>query len=166
MRKLSTNQMAFLDVAATATGAVSSGLGAFADVLAARRAAKYNARMYEGAAQDALRRGDTLEVQSQREYAQLKGATRASFGARNVALDEGSPAAVLAGIDLVGREEATIIRENAVREANGLRMEAYNARAGRPGFGSVGKTLLTGAGRVARKWYAYQSRGTTPGWGP
>lgn len=164
MAKLSTNQLAFLDVGSTALGALSSGIGGFADAIAGRRAAKANARMYEAAAVDALDRGEQQAEMSGREYAQARGSARASFGARNVALDEGSPAAVVAGIEMVAREDAAIIRKNATREADGYRMQAYNARVSKPGFGKGLGSLLSGAGRVAKKWYAYQDRGVTPGW--
>lgn len=163
-KKLTPEKLAFLDIAATTTAAAASGIGAFADTLAARRASRINARMMEEAADDALARGERLELQSQREYGQLKGAARASMAARNLALDEGTPAAVLAGIDLVGREEAAIIRENALREARGYQTQAYNYRATRPGFGGVGRTLLAGASRVSRKWYHYRDKRITPRW--
>jgi hypothetical protein len=162
--KLSLEQKAYLDVFSTVTGALGSGISAFADVIAARNAAKANARMAEAAAQDALARGDTEEVQSQRYYAQVKGSARASMAARGVALDEGSPAAVIAGIDKVAAEDATTIRENAAREATGYRMRAYNARIDAPRFGSAFGTLLTGASSVASKWDAYKAKGITPRW--
>lgn len=163
-KKFTPERLAFLDIAAETAGAAASGIGAFADTLAARRASRINARMMEGAADDALARGETLEQQSQRDYGQLKGAARASMAARNLALDEGTPAAVIAGIEQVGREEAAIIRENALREARGYQVQAYNQRASRPGFGATAGTLLTGAGRVASRWYQYRKAGITPRW--
>lgn len=163
-KKRTPEQLAFLDIAATATGAVAGGLGVFADTLAARRAAGSNARALDAAADDALARGEVLEQQSQRDYAHLRGAARASMAARNLALDEGTPAAVIAGIEQVGREEAAIIRENALREARGYQVQAYNQRASRPGFGATAGTLLTGAGRVASRWYQYRKAGITPRW--
>lgn len=138
---------------ASTAGAITSAIGTYFDVRAQRKAARYNAMLAQRAAMDALARGATDQDRSRQKYAQSKSSAMASFGARGVALDEGSPLDVLIGIDRASDEDAAIIRQNATREADGYRMQAYNSRAGAPSYTQVAGTLLTNAGSVAEKWY-------------
>jgi hypothetical protein len=93
----------------------------------------------------------------------LKSSQRAGFAARGVALDEGSPLAILQDTDMMGEMDALTIRDNAEKEAWGARMQGANyssdsamlsARAGaESSTGAAFGSLLTGAGAVASSWY-------------
>lgn len=161
MKKLTPGQLAYADVATSAL----SGIASIASAIRSSKVAKASARIYDAAAKDALTRGETSIDRSNRQYAQAKGSARASMAARGVALDEGSPADVLDSYDLAKREDAQVIAENAVRESDAYRMQAWGLRAQAQAdrtnaFGS----LLDGVTTVSSKWYGYKQRGITPSW--
>lgn len=151
-------------------GMVSNVMGAYNQSKATKQAYEYqaavnrnNAQIAEWQAQDALARGAKAEQAQRLKAAQLKSSQRAGFAARGVALDEGSPLAILQDTDYMNELDALTIRDNAAKEAWGARVQAGNysndarmlsARAdvespGRAAFG----TLLTSAGAVADSWY-------------
>lgn len=151
-------------------GVVSGVLGASRQATATKNAYEYqaavnrnNAQVAEWQAQDALSRGAKAEQAQRLKVAQLKSAQRAGFAARGVALDEGSPLAILQDTDYMGELDALTIRDNAAKEAWGHRVQGANASgdasmlASRAGSESPGgaafNTLLTGAGAVASSWY-------------
>ena len=112
---------------------------------------------------DALQRGTKAEQAQRLKVAQLKSSQRAGFAARGVALDEGSPLAILQDTDMMGEMDALTIRDNAEKEAWGARMQGANyssdsamlsARSGAESpTGAAFGSLLTGAGAVASSWY-------------
>jgi hypothetical protein len=151
-------------------GLVSGAFGAARQSRATEQAYNYqaavnrnNAQVAEWQAQDALSRGAKSEQAQRLKVAQLKSAQRAGFAARGVALDEGSPLAILQDSDYMGELDALTIRDNAAKEAWGLRNQGANyssdasmlsarANAESP-TGAAFSTLLTGAGAVASSWY-------------
>lgn len=130
--------------------------------------ARNNAQIGEWQAQDAITRGQKAEQVQRLKAAQLKSTQRAGFAARGVALDEGSPLAILQDTDYMNELDAMTIRDNAQREAWGHRMQGANAssdasmlsaRAGAESPSSAAfNTLLTGAGTVAESWYNRKTR--------
>lgn len=151
-------------------GLVSGALGASRQSEATQQAYNYqaavnknNAQVAEWQAQDALQRGTKAEQAQRLKVAQLKSSQRAGFAARGVALDEGSPLAILQDTDMMGEMDALTIRDNAEKEAWGARMQGANyssdsamlsARAGaESSTGAAFGSLLTGAGAVAGSWY-------------
>ena len=151
-------------------GLVSGALGASRQSEATQQAYNYqaavnknNAQVAEWQAQDALQRGTKAEQAQRLKVAQLKSSQRAGFAARGVALDEGSPLAILQDTDMMGEMDALTIRDNAEKEAWGARMQGANyssdsamlsARAGaESSTGAAFGSLLTGAGAVASSWY-------------
>lgn len=116
-----------------AAGAGMSALGAYGGAKSERSALAFQAQMLdinaqaaERRAQIALDQGAYQAAQVERAGADAKSTARAVFGARNVALDEGSALAVQSGIDLVSQEDAQQARVNAVRQAWGYRTEKTN----------------------------------------
>lgn len=139
-------------------GAFASGIGGLLEARNKRKVAEYNAQMADQAATDALARGETAADQERQQYAQVKGSATASMAARGVALDEGSPAAVLQSIDLARDQDTSTILQNAMREATNYRAQAWNDQAEASGaYGSAIGSLLTGASTVGSKWSSYLS---------
>lgn len=153
-----------------AAGAGVSAMGAYRQSEATKAGYEYqsavnrnNAIIAEWQAQDALQRGQTAEQRQRLKAAQLKGSQRAALAARGVALDEGSPLAILQDTEFMAEQDALTIRDNAAREAWGYRTQSrnytndasmLNARADAESpFGAAATTLLTGAGTVASHWY-------------
>ena len=117
-------------------------------------------------AADAIERGresiDTLRLSTR----QLAGQQRASLAARGVDLTEGSPLNILTDTAFMSARDVNTLQLNAAREAWGMRVQGANygasagtmnarARAESPLL-SAGGSLLTSAGSVASRWYAYR----------
>jgi len=158
-------------------GVVNGAFGASRQAEATQNAYNYqaavnrnNAQIAEWQAQDAVTRGAKAEQTQRLKAAQLKGSQRAAFAARGVALDEGSPLAILQDTDYMGEMDALTIRDNAAREAWGHRTQGANysgdasmlsARADAESpSGAAFNTLLTGAGAVADSWYRRKTKTT------
>lgn len=141
--------------------------------------AENNARVQEMAAADALQRGQVEEDAQRRRARQIMGAQRAAFAAQGGALTDQSTAAILGDTAAFGELDALTIRNNAAREAWGLRVGAANsmadagaarfqgraaARAGT--MGAVG-TILGGAAQGYDLWRRQNpsggGSGSTPG---
>lgn len=155
-----------LQVAGLATGV----MGAYNQSASTKKAFEYqaavgrnNAQLGEWQARDAITRGQKAEQTQRLKAAALKSTQRASFAARGMALDEGSPLSILQDTDFMGELDASTIKDNAAREAWGYRMQASGAssdagmldaraQAESP-MGTAGASLLTGAGSVAASWY-------------
>jgi len=75
---------------------------------------------------DALARGDEAAGIINRKTAMVRGAQRSGFAGQGVAPDSGSPGAVGAETQLFGTLDALTARNNAWREAWGLRSEALD----------------------------------------
>lgn len=150
-------------------GAVSGAYGAYQQSKATKAAYDYqaavnrnNAQIAEWQAADAIARGQKSEQAQRLKAAQLKGSQRAALAARGVALDEGSPLNILDDTDYMNELDALTIRDNAAREAWGLRSQAagyssdasmLSARANAESpMGAAFDTLLTGAVTVADSW--------------
>ena len=114
-------------------------------------------------AADALARGQIAEQKQRTSTAVRKGSQRASFAARGIALDEGSPLNILSDTDYYGELDALTIRDNAAREAWGDNIKGSNytssadvmrarAAAENPS-NAFASTLLTAGGTVAASWY-------------
>ena len=143
------------------TGAGVAGAAASYDKAKIERAVnESNAEFAERQAQDALTRGGRAEVVLRNRAARLKGAQKAKLAGGNVQL-QGSALDVLEETDAMADADAEVIRANAQGEAAGRRAEAagYRARANgiSPGM-AAGTSLLSSAGQVADRWYAYQER--------
>lgn len=156
-------------------GVVSGAIGASNQSKATKQAYEYqaavnrnNAQIADWQAKDATERGAKAEQTQRLKAAALKSTQRAGMAARGVALDEGSPLAILQDTDMLGEMDALTIRDNADKEAWGHRVQAGNYRSdanmlnNRAGAESptaaAFSSLLTGGGAVASSWYNRNSK--------
>lgn len=113
----------------------------------AERMSELNARMIDLRADDTLKRGDQEAGVFGKKIRKLVGAQRAALGASGIAIDSGSAQAVQDETELSGKLDALTIKNNAWKEAWGLRTEARNARF-------EGKMARTTADGNAARTYA------------
>jgi hypothetical protein len=88
----------------------------------------YNAKVDDIQGQDAVDRGRIEEGTLRTQIRQVIGAQRASFAGQNVVVGSGSSADVEADSAYLGELDALQIRQNAMREAFGFKVQAYNSR--------------------------------------
>jgi hypothetical protein len=139
----------------TALSAVGTGLSVVSSLAqgqAARRAADYNAALYERNAQVAQQRAAVDEARQRRLAAMRAGANRAAIGASGVAV-EGSPLDILESNAAQEELDALMIRWNAANAASDARASGELARAtGRSAqtqsFLQAGSALLLGGAKV------------------
>lgn len=156
-------------------GAITSTAGAYNKSKSDKAAYEYqaavnrnNSTMAEWNARDAITRGQKAEQQQRLKTAALKSTQRASFAARGMALDEGSPLAILDDTAFMGEQDALTLRDNAARDAWGYRVQAGNyasdagmlstrADAESP-LKAGASSLLSNAGAVASSWYSRKTK--------
>lgn len=158
-----------------AAGAVGSTYASYRGSQLAKQGYEYqsavarnNAQLAEWQAQDAITRGQSKEGDVRLRTAQLAGTQRAIFGARNIAMNEGSALNILADTAFMGERDALTVRNNAQREAWAARNQArgYDSNAAflsqrasaESPFLSAAGTLLTTGGKVASGWYSMRER--------
>lgn len=137
-----------------AGSAITSG-GQVLSGIFAGQASRYQARVSEWQAQDAIERGREAENQHRLAVRRLVGAQRVSFAAQGVDVNDGSALDVQLDTVRHGTADAIRIRNNAAREAWGYRNRASVQRqqggmAVAEGVGSAGGTLLGGAVNAQR----------------
>jgi hypothetical protein len=123
-----------------------------------------NATMARAQASDAIKRGQTAEVNAQLRTRQLQGTQAAQMAANGLDLSSGSPLSILSDTEFMGANDAAVIHANALKEAYGFNMQEANStnnakllryRSGMESPGTAAATsLLTGAGTVASRWYS------------
>ena len=168
---------AALAIAATAVSALGTGVGALNSAAQSRYQAKVadrNATLEDRAARDAIERGKVEAQNYQRQLSQQMGAQRAALAANGIDTTYGTAALVQRDLGEVGAQDVQTIRENAMREARGLEINAANYRASAAasraassaalveGAFGVGSTILGGAQQY-RKIQAAQKRGNAFG---
>ena len=160
-------------------GAVTSAIGASNTGQANSAAAQYqaavarnNATVAENNAQYALAAGRTSEQAQRMKTAQMIGAQRASMAANGIDIGSGTPLNIQESTGQVGEMDALTIRNNAMRQAYGYRVQAsdFNANAGLLDMqasnarkaGTIGafSSIVGGAGSVADKWLRWKSPST------
>lgn len=156
--------------AAPLISAVGGAASAFGNAAAQRATLQYQQKVAEGnailadyQAIDALSQGARAEVDLRKAAAQLKGKQRAALAANGVALNEGSPAAVIAATDTMRDADIATLRNNAARAAWGYRMQGANSTSRAGALGSAAgavnpllsgaSSLLGSASGVAGRWY-------------
>lgn len=118
-----------LQVGSIAFGAMSAyqqSASAKASMEYQSQVARNNAISAEYQAQDALKRGENAEEQQRRRTAMLKGSQTARLAANGLDISEGSALQILSDTDWMGEVDALTVRDNAMREAWGLRQEGQN----------------------------------------
>lgn len=159
--------MATTALAGTALATGLSAYGMYQQGKYQQGVAEANAKLTEFEADRAMQRAEDEAAVIRRRGAQMKGDQRAAFAARGLDLSSGTPADILDQTDFftqtdiaTTRSNAKVDRELARYGAKLQRVEGANAR--RSGNLEAFSTLLTGATRVAGKWYDYKQAGV---WG-
>jgi hypothetical protein len=151
----------------TAASSAASFLGQRQGAAGAERIGKYqshiygvNAELAELQAQDAIARGREAELKHRGDVRRLVGAQRTRYAAQGVDLASESVGDVIGNTEMLGELDALTIRQNAMREAWGYRVDASNSRnqgrlalmAGRNQANSMRmqsySTLLSGAAQT------------------
>lgn len=167
-----------MGVVAAIIGAVGSAAGGIGAGMAEDTASRYeqqqydqNSQMAEMQAQDALERGDKEAANVRRRAALMQGSQRASMAAQGLSLADGTAADILTETAEMGVEDAMTVKNNAYREAWGLRREALNLRVKgkmrrHAGRFSSNMTYLTGglsSAKYGAEAYGESQKGKTSG---
>ena len=123
--------------------------------------ARLNAQMMEFNAQQRMRSAEKDQVRLTMQAGQVKASQRASIAANGLATNAGGSVELLKEID------SNQIKENATRDAWGMRMQAANYQgqalqieAGKQSAGlNFATTLLQGASQVANRYMLYDASG-------
>lgn len=135
--------------------------------------ARINAQMMEFQAQQRLKANTKEQLQLTMKAGKVKSSQRAALAANGIAVGEGSAAELQASTDIVKEIDSNQLRENAYRDAWGLRLQgvnyegqalSYEATKTSPGL-SFGTTLLQGASQVATNYAAFRAMGLLEGQG-
>lgn len=156
-------------MAAMGSAGIGILFGAFATYEAGRARKKmfrYNARVGEYQAQDAIARGVVAADRRREETQQIIGGMRARGGHSGVDVNEGSMLEVQANAAYLGELDAVTITNNAAREAWGYKVAAQNASnagryAGMEGTMGATQTVITGASNLMLAKYGYGRGATT-----
>lgn len=129
---------------------ISGAFSTFQQSKAQRGLGETNARLAEFRAEDALRRGDERIGIARGRARRTKGAQRAGFAGQGVRVDVGSAADIAAETETISAFDEMTLRNNALRESFGFKVEAINASAQADlaylaGITKSVDTLLTGA---------------------
>lgn len=108
----------------------SSVYGSIAGGNASRRAANASVEEGDRLARETLLRGEETARRYGIDLAQLLGRQRAVLGASGVDLTSGSAVQIAEQTEAIGAQELATIRENARREAYGLRRAGRNQSLG------------------------------------
>ena len=167
-----------LAIASLGLGAAGLGvnvLGGLAESRAASAQATYlsqvarnNQILAQRAAEDARARGEKEANIKRREAKQLTARQTAALAGAGIDVAGEAAVELRAATAAVFEEDALTIASNAEREALGFEARGmgfaseaslFTAQAGSSGFLKAGASLLTGAGSVASKWYAFKHEG-------
>ena len=123
-----------------------------------KAAAKFNAREAENSATQLRNQGTEKENALRGKNARLLSKQRAQFAAGNVNIDSGSALQIQEDTKLYGEIDALRLRSNVSNEADSMDRGAQltlseGAAAGRAANIRAAGTALSGAGKVADKWY-------------
>jgi hypothetical protein len=134
-----------VSIALAGTALIGGVMKGVADQQAAEAnadATRRNAAVAERAADDAIRRGEFDAGRVQMEGVALEGKQRAAAGAGGVVVDQGSAGDIVEGTAAITAIDVESVRNNAQREAWGLRQNASNMRASADSMDRAGKNAL------------------------
>ena len=123
-----------------------------------KRTAEINATLAQREARDAQLRGEEEAQAINRKASSLKSSQRVGLAANGLDLSYGSAADIQDQTDFFAQADIATARTNADRASYSARTRAsgYSAEArSQSPFLAASTTLLTGAGRVADRWYSY-----------
>lgn len=145
-----------LDLGLGVAGAITASQAAKDQAAEEQATARYNAREAEAAAQNALLRGEEEARDIRRYGSSIEGSQRATFAARGLVIDEGTPRAVIEQTGLFAAQDQATARANAAREAATYRRQGsrFNAAASNINPSRTATLSLVGdLAQVAAKWY-------------
>lgn len=154
---------------AMAASAAASGVAAKKAADANARAGRRNAGLAEDAASDALQRGEQDAAKVQRDGDAVVAQERVGFAAQGVDIASGSAAQVMMDTAGITAEDVQTVRNNAQREAWGLKTQAANMRAdardtSRAGAYALGAGIIGGvASGVSAAAGGFKGAGAAPG---
>lgn len=133
--------------------------------------ARINRDMMERQAQARLRQAESDIMSLTMKAGKTKSSQRAALAANGIAVGEGSAAELQASTDIIKEIDKNQIKENAIRDAWGIRQKAVNyegealmAEASRVNPSNVmGNTLLSGASQIAGGYMFYNAMGIFDG---
>lgn len=163
----------YLGLGMSIAGALSSMISSFYAVKSTKSSLKFqsqmnaiNARMAEKSAQDVMRAAEQEQGRVSMYAGKVKGAQRASQGARGVVAGVGSAAEEVATTDLIKEMDMHTINANAVRRAWAVRMHGVNfsnesllqgTYSGMMNpYMAAGTSLLQSGSLVAASWYQHR----------
>ena len=123
--KVTGSQLAGLSIVSGLSGSFAT----FQQAKASRGLGEVNTRLAEFRAEDALRRGDERIGIARGRARRIKGAQRAGFAGQGVRVDVGSAADIAAETEAISALDEMTLRNNALRESFGFKVEAINASA-------------------------------------
>lgn len=150
-----------LSLGASVLGTGFSAASAYQQSSVQKQVASNNAILANQQADDARRRGELDAQAVHRKGEALKSTQRSVMAARGLDLSEGTAQDLQDQTDFFTATDVGTTRYNAAREASALRSRSNNFTAEAAGinpFLSAGGSLLTSAGGVADKWYAYTGK--------
>ena len=155
---------------------VFSTLGAYAQARAEKQQLKYqatideqNRRIAEYNKEAAIERGDIEEKQRRLEISRDQGTQLAFLASHGVDVGSGSSLDILSDTAFTGELDALTIKDNAMREAFGFEVDAYNKsasasmkRTAADNISPAGEalaTFATGASKTGATYYDLKSKG-------
>lgn len=152
-------------------GQVQQGKQATAQARYQQQVAENNATIAENNAKAIAASGRAEEQRQRIANAQKQGEARANMGGSGLELGSGTLLDLQADQVLVGEYDALTVRDEYVTRSNNALQQAANFSSDATLFGRSAKnassnaawgtagTLLSGAGKVAGKWYDYKQAG-------
>ena len=149
--------MAVVSTVATLASAAIGTISAISSAKSQSDAAKYNAKVQEMQARDALTRGNIQAQEIRDRTRRLQGTQSAQYGAAGLDINFGTPSDVLSETRQYGELDALKAINNAQRGAWGneaeRELELYKGRtAKRAGYMQAGGSLLSGATNLYGIW--------------
>jgi apolipoprotein N-acyltransferase len=139
---LTASQLALVSAGVSAVGGLAAGYAKNQQAKAQAQIDNRNASISQNAANDAVERGDEDLRRHFQQVGQLRGQQRAALAANGVDVDFGSAADLQVDTTLAAQADATIIAENAQREADSYRINASNYRASAATAKAAGRTAM------------------------
>jgi hypothetical protein len=115
--------------AVTAATAIAKGVGDYQAGQDNAAASRRNAVLADNAASDALQRGEATVARQQMQVEQVEGQQATGYAGQGVELDNGSAARTATDTAAISAIDNDTARNNARREAYGLKTQGVNFRA-------------------------------------
>lgn len=122
--------MGYAGIALQIAGGVSNYMAADSAGKAADGVAKFNAKVADLQAADAIKRAETDSADRSKETAQLQGAQKAALAAQGIDPNEvgGTAEDILSSTQQLNDRDVATIKSNALRTAWGYKIDAKNSR--------------------------------------